>query len=165
MQQLLRFEQNRSETKATIVSEMHSCAQIRRMSSLRLHIYVKYVESCMHMRERESKNLNKIAISKCFFFFFFFFFLNISLSWCHDNASLAKPRRSLILHVTRALISFEPIFFFFLKKEKEDLILLIRLMKREMRTVKISRLEESIIIEHDWTRKISIFVYLSLEFL
>lgn len=56
-------------------------------------------------------------------------------------------------------------FFFFLKKEKEDLILLIRLMKREMRTVKISRLEESIIIEHDWTRKISIFVYLSLEFL
>lgn len=117
MQQLLRFEQNRSETKATIISKMHSCAQIRRMSSLRLHIYVKYVESCMHMRERESKNLNKIAISKCFFFFFFFF-LNISLSWCHDNASLAKPRRSLILHVTRALISFEPIFFFFFEKRK-----------------------------------------------
>lgn len=164
MQQLLRFE-----TKS-IRNESHDCFRDALVCTDTKNVIVAFTYICKirgklhaHARAREQKFKQNCNLEMLFLFFFFF--LNISLSWCHDNASLAKPRRSLILHVTRALISFEPIFFFFLKKEKEDLILLIRLMKREMRTVKILRLEESIIIEHDWTRKISIFVYLSLEFL
>lgn len=56
-------------------------------------------------------------------FLFFFFFPWISryqnaMIKC-QNVSFTKPRRFLILHVTRALISFEPFFFFFLKKEKK----------------------------------------------
>lgn len=154
-----------------LLRESHDCFRDALVCTDTKNVIVAFTYICKirgklhaHARAREQKFKQNCNL-EMLFLFFFFFFLNISLSWCHDNASLAKPRRSLILHVTRALISFEPIFFFFLKKEKEDLILLIRLMKREMRTVKISRLEESIIIEHDWTRKISIFVYLSLEFL
>lgn len=127
-------------------NEMHSCAQIRRMSSLR-YIYICKTRGKLHehVRARE-KNFKQNCNLEMLFLFFFFPWISRyqnAMIKC-QNVSFTKPRRFLILHVTRALISFEPFFFFFFwKKRKKDLILSIRLMKREMRIVKILRLEES----------------------
>lgn len=100
-------------TKATIVSvkwDALVCTDIRRMSSLR---YTYICKTHIWKVGCESKNLNKIAISKCFFFFFFLGYLVIHDKTC-QNVSFAKPRRFLILHVDLVWI----FFFFFEKRER-----------------------------------------------
>lgn len=71
----------------------------------------------MHMRERESKNLNKIAISKCFFFFFF------SSSWIsryHDAMITRQRETEKIFNFTRysSVNLVWTYFFFFFEKRK-----------------------------------------------
>lgn len=107
-----------------LLRESHDCFRDALVCTDTKNVIVAFTYICKirgklhaHARAREQKFKQNCNL-EMLFLFFFFFFLNISLSWCHDNASLAKPRRSLILHVTRALISFEPIFFFFFEKRK-----------------------------------------------